>query len=326
MNKSFSKPYDNMSDYDNDGVANYLDKYPFNSAMSSDNETDNDNESEGFTVKGSILINDLENCEDNETIKLIFENTETGDKYFAFFDNCSDLENFTINKFYIKDKIMPVSNLPDGDYKVYFYYSIYNIVTLISDSLNNGELMSKINLLEDNLTESPLQSGKIDIINGWNLKSLPLKPETGSENITVFNADGIKTVWQWTGSNWKVWSPESSIITLLNQYKIEIANELKAGEGFWVNASKSISISTSKGTEYGVEKAVVNNGWNLVGIGKNIKASETESFSSIKSLWQWTGSNWKVWSPQNAIITLLNQYKIEIADEIKAGEGFWVNK
>jgi hypothetical protein len=71
---------------------------------------------------------------------------------------------------------------------------------------------------------------------------------------------------------------------------------------------------------------MINNGWNLVGIGKNIKASETESFSSIKSLWQWNGSNWKVWSPQNAIITLLNQYKIEIADEIKAGEGFWVNK
>jgi parallel beta-helix repeat protein len=158
----------------------------------------------------------------------------------------------------------------------------------------------------------------MSVSKGWQLVSVPVE---GSYN-TGEKFNESSTVWGWNGSNWEVWSGDENIVALLNQYKITILSKLESGKGYWLNSGDEYT-ENFEGLSYGKDKINLSDGWSLVGCGIKIKASE---FGEAKTVWQWTGSNWKVWSPQNAIITLLNQYKIEIADELKAGEGFWVNK
>jgi hypothetical protein len=169
------------------------------------------------------------------------------------------------------------------------------------------------------VTETGITIKRImNLSKGWNLVSIPVDK-------TINTGDkfaGATTVWGWTGSNWEVWSPLTSIITLLNQYKIIILSDMKSGKGYWINTSSELS-ENFEGTTYGKDKITIENGWNLFGLG--VKISVTE-FNNVKTLWKWIGSSWKVWSPQSAIAELLNQYKIETANEVKAGEGFWVNK
>jgi hypothetical protein len=153
---------------------------------------------------------------------------------------------------------------------------------------------------------------------GWQLVGVPVE---GSYN-TGEKFNESSTAWGWNGSNWEVWSGDENIVALLNQYKITILSKLESGKGYWLNSGDEYT-ENFEGLSYGKDKINLSDGWSLVGCGIKLKASE---FGEAKTLWQWTGSNWKVWSPQNAIMNLLNEYKIEIADEIKAGEGFWVNK
>ncbi len=306
--------YDNMSDYDNDGVPNYKDKYPFDSGKSFDNTTEN--LPKLYEISGNITINDIDNCMDNASLKLTFADVDSNDKYYAFFDNCSAIKKFQIKKFFHETEILPVKGLPEGVYKVAVSY-LNQEEQVINDSFNNNgneALTGEITI--GYYGGSNIKS--LSVKKGWNLISIPID--------VVFSTNekftGVSTIWGWTGSSWKVWSPDENVINLLNQYKIKILYVLSPGEGYWLNSADE-SVENFEGATYGKEKMIITSGWNLLGTGENINV---EAFSDAKTLWKWTGSNWKVWSPQSAIISLLNQYKIEIADEIKAGEGFWVNK
>ena len=205
------------------------------------------------------------------------------------------------------------------------YYTEYN-----QDNISWSE---PDNLTGDNLTDwNVYASGdnnsvnikyvqpetKLSVNKGWQIVSVPVEKsyETGEK------FEESTTVWGWTGSNWEVWSSQESIINLLNKYKIKLLETLEPGKGYWLNSGNAFTESF-EGVSYGKDKISLSSGWNLVGCGIKLNASD---FSEAKTLWQWTGSRWKVWSSESAIVNLLNQYKIEIADEIKAGEGFWVNK
>ena len=48
----------------------------------------------------------------------------------------------------------------------------------------------------------------------------------------IFN--NVDTVWKWTGSAWAVFSPNTTIKTLLTDYNIPSINHINAKEGFWV--------------------------------------------------------------------------------------------
>ena len=70
----------------------------------------------------------------------------------------------------------------------------------------------------------------------------------------------------------------------------------------------------------------MNNGWNLVGVGKDISVSDFNSLGSIKTVWKWNGDNWQIWSPDTNIMSIISNYNITPMDDIEKGEGFWVNK
>ncbi len=298
--------YDNMSDYDNDGVPNFMDKYPFDPSKSSDNNTQNENLQQ---IKISLLSEDPDLCSSSSELKLIFTSLDNYEKYYSYIDNCS----MTIDKFYPEKSFKSISGLPYGDYKV-------DIVLNSKEfTINNAfELNGTDNILTGSLSLSENENKALHILKGWNLIGIPVNTsfKTGKK------LQKSSTIWGWNDNKWHVWSPKQSIINLLGQYKVNILTELNAGYGYWINSSEEFT-ETFTGDVYGLEKLKLNKGWNLLGIGKD---TTPDNFSDISTLWQWNGANWKIWSPENSILNLLKNYKIEIADKIKAGEGFWVNK
>ncbi len=178
----------------------------------------------------------------------------------------------------------------------------------------------------DSIKFKPQDSVAINVNQGWNLTSLPV--DSGSpENVSIFYNDNISTVWKWSGNSWKIWSPIQQIKDLITQYGITQITTLEKGEGFWVNAKGSATINITSGNEYGIDILSPSTGWNLLGTGKNTELSEIESvFSNIKTVWEWSGNSWKIWSPIQQIKNFITQYGITQITTLKKGEGFWVNK
>ena len=75
-----------------------------------------------------------------------------------------------------------------------------------------------------------------------------------------------------------------------------------------------------------MEKLNIENGWNLVGIGKNISVTDLSDLGNINTVWKWNNGNWTIWSPKSTIMNLIKNYGLSSITEINAGEGFWVNK
>jgi hypothetical protein len=191
----------------------------------------------------------------------------------------------------------------------------------ISDSveIQVGESTEGVKVVIDNGTVS-----SIEIKTGWNLKALPVK---GNDNVgDIFNVDGISTVWKWEGNSWKIWSFNESIMNLINNYGIGVIAKISTGEGFWVNAGKDISVEINGSEEYGVEVLNIEQGWNLVGTGKNLFTNDFTLLGSVNTVWRWTGSSWQIWSPNSSIMDLISSYGLQTISAIEQGEGFWVNK
>ena len=64
----------------------------------------------------------------------------------------------------------------------------------------------------------------------WKLCSLPLDT---SLNVEKFSS--VKTVWKWKDNSWAIWSPDATVIEFVNNYGISLIEEIREGEGFWVN-------------------------------------------------------------------------------------------
>ncbi len=45
----------------------------------------------------------------------------------------------------------------------------------------------------------------------------------------------VKTIWKWSGTNWQVWSPDKTLKTLIETYKLTNIKYLNHYNGFWVN-------------------------------------------------------------------------------------------
>jgi hypothetical protein len=78
----------------------------------------------------------------------------------------------------------------------------------------------------------------INIISGWNLKG------TNKDiNISVFNNPNIVSVWTYDTENkkWKAYIPNKNID--LSKYGIEPLTKLNKYDGFWINASNSLSLN-----------------------------------------------------------------------------------
>jgi hypothetical protein len=158
---------------------------------------------------------------------------------------------------------------------------------------------------------------------GWSLNSVI---RNNSINVETLDTDNVSTVWKWGGSYWKIWSPDLNIKELIKNYGLALINSINPGEGFWLNLKGAVDLPVF-GEEYGSELIKLNKGWNLVGTGKNIAEDNIlSSFPDIKTLWQWNGKSWNIWSEDNNTIQIITSYGIGTVENLKKGEGFWINK
>ena len=56
-----------------------------------------------------------------------------------------------------------------------------------------------------------------------------------SELEDAFGANNISTIWVWRNGGWQIWSPSSTILSIIKNYGINVLYSVFPNEGFWVN-------------------------------------------------------------------------------------------
>jgi len=136
------------------------------------------------------------------------------------------------------------------------------------------------------------------------------------------DASLVNTVWTWdVGSDsWKFYSPtmtSSALLAYAADKKYGVLSEIKAGEGYWVNAKQAFDMPLPIGTaitatqfQVGQSKALAS-GWNLAAIGNELSPSEFNRsigmeppiplviLENLTSLWAWNNlqGKWYFYSP-----------------------------
>lgn len=171
-------------------------------------------------------------------------------------------------------------------------------------------------------SEEAQETAKLSFNKGWNLKALPFD---NKESVSKFDVDSVATVWVWRNNGWKVWTPNPDFMKVLKKYKFSTFDFINPGEGFWVKAYNDFSVHF-EGIPYGIEKFHLREGWNLLGIGKNIKPEDLKSLANNKTLviWKWNGNDWLVWSSDSNLNSLIKALGFKFVNQIDKGEGFWV--
>jgi len=75
-----------------------------------------------------------------------------------------------------------------------------------------------------------------------------------------------------------------------------------------------------EGKNYGLEKLNLHYGWNLVGLGIDIKVQDLKEVN-VKYVWKYNNGKWSIWGDNLDEKFYLLYNKI---NNIKAGEGVWV--
>lgn len=153
---------------------------------------------------------------------------------------------------------------------------------------------------------------------GWNLKALPINSEV---NITDFNDS--KILWEYKNNKWEAWSSNESIMKAIDKLNqkgdIGILKEIKPKEGFWAYYD-DISVKVFDGKSYGLENINLKQGWNLIGVGKDISINDF-NLTNIKYIWQYKNNKWMLWG-KNLDKNIYDKFS-QIKD-IKATDGLWV--
>ena len=69
----------------------------------------------------------------------------------------------------------------------------------------------------------------------------------------------------------------------------------------------------------------LSNGWYLMGTSTPINSLTI--FDNVKFVWKYNNNKvWEAYSPDNNIQSLINKAGIDTLQDIKADEGFWINK
>ena len=151
-----------------------------------------------------------------------------------------------------------------------------------------------------------LFSSDVNIKNGWQL----LGAQSKITDMSIFNKDGIIGVFSYKNG---------SFISYPQDTSFELINELLGGDGYWLNASKDLTLNFDDsatleiGTIYGVN---VVKGWRLLGALQDLCVNHIFNDSSIKSVWAYdVDSEWKQYTTAN----------IDKLTQIAKGRGYWVN-
>jgi hypothetical protein len=310
-----------------------------------------------YTVKGSSILQ-MTNAQDNVSIKGNFimkssishENYLSNGKIYVGGDitqkngDEKNLHTSGNNKVFIFGDSQQIISFESPD--TYFETLVLKntdikIASADNSSLKvhnlqvaNEETLKLVNIEYDNATfigGMPLNKFELSLNQGWNLVSDPIKSQI-LEMGEKFS-ESIKIIWKWHSGKWLVWVPDNNILaTIIDTYNVDNLSVINPGEGYWINADKSVTI-LFYGDEYTFDNITDNmsadfSGWCLLGAGKDITVSELKSFTenigaNLETAWKWESNKWKVWSPNEALKKILEKY-LDSFNSINRGEGFWV--
>jgi hypothetical protein len=219
--------------------------------------------------------------------------------------------------------------LISGTYTINFFKITDSKEYTLDKSVNTkcyGSIVKKDNFLvcanknSKKLEIYPIQTNQLigdaylKFTKGWSLKALPVDKEI---NASTFS--DAKFLWKYN-KGWKVWSPNKQLLQKLQKSGIEIFDTIKSGEGFWAYYENE-KVKAFNGKEYGFEKIDIHPGWNLVGIGRDLKI-DTISTSNMKYIWKYNDGEWYIWTKDSS--ELLDRFNFPTFQNLKRGEGFWV--
>ena len=156
------------------------------------------------------------------------------------------------------------------------------------------------------IVASFLFASNINIKSGWQL----LGTQSKISDMSIFDKDGITSVFSYQDNIFVSYPKESSIPLL---------TELLGGEGYWVNASKNLtltiddSLALGNGSIYGVN---VVKGWRLLGTLQDLCLNHIFNNPAINSVWSYEPNlEWKQYTPTN----------VNNLTKIDKGRGYWVH-
>ena len=165
------------------------------------------------------------------------------------------------------------------------------------------------------------KSLKKNIQTGWNLFGWCSGSGSPSE---IFNNLNVKTVWQWLGNNWHIWSSNPNTMNLIKNYGLETISLINKGDGFWFDSPVTGQLNEEN---IGENSITPGNGWNLVTwCGNSITPSQLFNNTSVSTVWQWSGTSWNIWSPNSNLYNIITGYGLSTISTIEKGEGFWIKK
>ncbi len=182
-------------------------------------------------------------------------------------------------------------------------------------------------------------------VTGWNLLGNSLDQPV---NVTSIADDPstITSVWNWDagGKKWRFYTPSMDSATL-QSYALskgyDVLSVINSGEGYWVNANATVTLSAQPGTSFNLTAAKLVAGWNLLATGNNVTPAAfitSMGTPSITSLWAWdsASSKWVFYSPSldaqggSALSSYINTKGYlnftTTSKKLGNGIGFWVNR
>ena len=188
---------------------------------------------------------------------------------------------------------------------------------------------------------------------GWNLLGNSVSQ---SFPVTSLYSDAtwVRSVWKWDAIQkvWQFYAPSMSVSELQDYAREKgygLLADIRPGDGYWVNAGGTVSVTIQSGSPYNLTSASLSTGWNLVTPGAvqtpsafNSTLSTTASPGSnasngVTSVWAWdhaTGAYY-FYAPSlqaqgggNLIDYITSHGYLDFtaaSRSLTPGAGFWVN-
>ena len=163
--------------------------------------------------------------------------------------------------------------------------------------------------------QSCLVTDTLQVLTGWNLLGNS-RNQSAQVDSLYSDSSWVTSVWKWDAvqKRWQFYSPSmdaAALLSLINDKGYGALGEIKAGEGYWVQATAPASVTIAQGTAFDLTSASLVAGWNLVTSGSSQTPSVmTSKLGGIQSLWAWDGSSskWYFYTPRLDTGTALIDY------------------
>lgn len=216
--------------------------------------------------------------------------------------------------------------------------TFYNPKDVAVDSSGNVYVADRDNHLIRKGSVS--SSTNVTLSMGWNLLGHGSTTALAFTGANLFgDAARVTSVWKWLASTgkWAFYSPSVTAQELTDYAAskgFEVLTSVDGGDGFWVNAKTSFSVSlpSTPAVSFAAVQSSLKSGWNLVSVGEAKNASDF----SATSVWAWNNSRlaWYFYASDLNTSGGLASYiqgngLLSFATDNKTlgvGSGFWVKK